>query len=56
MGSFSRDGLRREMPALMTFLAEMKAPFEIVSASMRDVGSVWDTEDTEGSRLVIVPG
>ncbi|KAL4866674.1 hypothetical protein BDV12DRAFT_187217 [Aspergillus spectabilis] len=55
MGSFSRDDLRGEMPALMAFLAEMKAPFGIVSAPMSEVESAWDTEDTEGSRLVIVP-
>ncbi|KAL4758923.1 uncharacterized protein BDW70DRAFT_152084 [Aspergillus foveolatus] len=55
MGSFSRRDLVREMPGLVAFLARMKAPFGIASAPMNEVASVWQDEDTKGSRVVIVP-
>jgi threonine dehydrogenase-like Zn-dependent dehydrogenase len=55
MGSFSRRDLVQEMPGLVEFLARMKAPFEIASAPMSEVASVWQDEDTKGSRVVIVP-
>ncbi|KAL2803101.1 hypothetical protein BJX63DRAFT_440396 [Aspergillus granulosus] len=55
MGSFSRGDLIREIPGLILFLAGMKAPFEIASAPMSQVASVWRDEDTKGSRLVILP-
>ncbi|KAL4751050.1 hypothetical protein BDW72DRAFT_212953 [Aspergillus terricola var. indicus] len=55
MGSFSRKDLLREMPGLVAFLAQLKAPFGIASAPMSEVASVWQDEDTKGSRVVIVP-
>jgi NADPH:quinone reductase-like Zn-dependent oxidoreductase len=55
MGSFSKGDLIREMPGLISFLARMKAPFEIASAPISQVASVWRDEDTKGSRLVILP-
>ncbi|KAL4736960.1 hypothetical protein BDV11DRAFT_217000 [Aspergillus similis] len=55
MGSFSRRDLVREMPGLVAFLVQMKAPFGIASAPMSEVASVWQDEDTKGSRVVIAP-
>ncbi|KAL5365564.1 hypothetical protein BJX96DRAFT_169204 [Aspergillus floccosus] len=55
MGSFSRGDLICEIPDLISFLAGIKAPFEIASAPVSQVASVWRDENTKGSRLVILP-
>ena len=60
VGSLTQDDLKREMALLAAALAgistgEVEIPFEIVAAPMRNVHEVWDSEESQNKRLVLVP-
>jgi NADPH:quinone reductase-like Zn-dependent oxidoreductase len=55
MGSFSKQDLKKEMPGLVSTITKMKRPFEIFTAPLTDVQSVWESENAAKKRLVLVP-
>ncbi|PGH18129.1 hypothetical protein AJ79_00757 [Helicocarpus griseus UAMH5409] len=55
MGSFSKQDLLREMPELVRAIMKMKSPFDIRTASLAEVRSVWDSDEVKSKRLVVVP-
>ncbi|KAH8686293.1 hypothetical protein BGZ61DRAFT_495019 [Ilyonectria robusta] len=55
LGSVNREEIERETPELLALISKMKPPFEIISAPLADVGSIWESEDAKEKRLVLVP-
>ncbi|KPM43220.1 hypothetical protein AK830_g3315 [Neonectria ditissima] len=54
-GSVSRDEMQRETPGLVSAIASMKKPFDVFTAPLAEAHTVWNLEDSEGKRLVLVP-
>ncbi|KAK7413077.1 hypothetical protein QQX98_008025 [Neonectria punicea] len=54
-GSVSRDEMKREVGGLVAAITSMKTPFGVFTAPLAEAHTVWDLEDTEGKRLVLVP-
>lgn len=56
IGSFKREDLKREMPGLVNIIAKMKRPADVLTASLSEVQSAWESEHAISKRLVVVPG
>ncbi|PYI11079.1 NAD(P)-binding protein [Aspergillus sclerotiicarbonarius CBS 121057] len=55
VGSLSGEDLKREMPGLVNTITTMRRPFEVFAAPMADVQSVWNSEEAQSKRLVLIP-
>ncbi|KAH6892953.1 hypothetical protein B0T10DRAFT_527520 [Thelonectria olida] len=55
IGSVSKQELKREIPGLVEVISRMKRPFDVAAFPMAEVQKFWDSEETQGKRLVLVP-
>ena len=56
VGSLSKDEITKEMPGFVSAMVKIKtAPFEVLAAPLSDVHAVWQSEDSEKKRLVLLP-
>ncbi|KAL5362134.1 hypothetical protein BJX96DRAFT_98409 [Aspergillus floccosus] len=55
MGSLSKEDFTREMPGLVNALAKMGPIIDVFPVPMAEVQSVWDSEEAQMKRMVIVP-
>lgn len=55
MGAWSKMDVKKEIGGLLGAVVKMPRPDDVKVASLADVESVWDTEDTKSKRLVLVP-
>ncbi|KAK4495347.1 hypothetical protein PRZ48_013678 [Zasmidium cellare] len=56
LGSLSEEEIAREMPGCVDAMVKIKTPpYEVLAAPMRDVRSVWDSEEAKTKRLVLLP-
>ena len=54
--SLSKDEITKEMPGFVSAMVKIKtAPFEVLAAPLSDVHAVWQSEDSEKKRLVLLP-
>lgn len=55
IGSWSRADMQREISDMVQAVAKMPRPSDVMVAPLAEVASVWDSEDAQKKRLVLVP-
>lgn len=55
MGSWSKMDMKREIGGLLSTVAKMPRPQDVMTAPLSDVQSVWESEEAKAKRLVLIP-
>jgi NADPH:quinone reductase-like Zn-dependent oxidoreductase len=55
IGSITMQELKREICRLVELVSRLTVPFEVHAFSMSDVHAVWQSEQVQGKRLVLIP-
>lgn len=54
-GSWSKMDMKREIPELLPVVAKMPRPSGVVTASLAEIQTIWNSEEAKDKRLVITP-